>query len=42
MKTKRNNKTLLAFAFGAGALLTALILRGAAPELYRYMRIRRM
>ena len=41
MKTK-TNKTLLAIAFGAGALVTVVLMRGMVPELYRYMKIRRM
>jgi len=41
MKTK-TNKTLLAITFGAGALVAVVLMRGMMPELYRYMRIRRM
>jgi hypothetical protein len=41
MKTK-TNKSLLAFAFGAGALVTVVLMRGLMPELYRYIRIKRM
>jgi hypothetical protein len=41
MKT-RTNKTLLAIAFGAGALVTAVVMRGMLPELHRYIRIKRM
>jgi hypothetical protein len=39
---KKTNKTLLAIAFGAGALVTAVLVRGMLPELYRYIRIKRM
>lgn len=41
MKTK-TNKALLAIAFGAGAIVTVVLMRGLVPELYRYIRIRRM
>jgi hypothetical protein len=41
MKTK-TSKSLLAFTFGAGALVAIVLMRGMLPELYRYIRIRRM
>jgi hypothetical protein len=37
----KNRKMTMMFA-GAVALVTAVVLRGLAPELLRYMRIRRM
>lgn len=35
-------KSALVVAAGVAAVFTVLTLRGIAPELYRYLRIRRM
>ena len=41
MRHKRN-KTATMIAAGVAAVIVGVILRGAAPQLYRYVRIRRM
>ena len=35
-------KILIMFAAAAGVAVTVLIVRGLAPELYRYLKIKRM
>ena len=39
---KRRNKSVLKIALGVAAVFVAFAMRGAVPELYRYLRIRRM
>jgi len=42
MTRKTRNTIVKTIATTAGLLATAVIVRGLGPEVYRYMRIRRM
>ena len=39
---KKQKRPMLAIALGASALVGVVVLRGLIPEIYRYIRIRRM
>jgi hypothetical protein len=42
MKKHNHRNLTVLLVSGAAALATAVLLRGIAPQLYRYFRIRRM